>query len=50
MNPHISTGLALSRFSAGYPKRQVIRDLTVPRLRAVKSPPCWAPTAAANRP
>ena len=33
MNPHISTtGLALSRFSAGYPKRQVIRDLTVPRL------------------
>lgn len=32
MNPHTCTGLALSRFSAGYPKRQVILDLTVPQL------------------
>ncbi|TCW15316.1 iron complex transport system ATP-binding protein [Raoultella sp. BIGb0138] len=32
-------GLALTRFSAGYPKRQVIRDLTVPHL------PCGQITA-----
>ncbi|RWT15810.1 ABC transporter ATP-binding protein [Raoultella planticola] len=34
MNQHISSqlGLELRRFSAGYPKRQVIRDLTVPHL------------------
>lgn len=30
---HIVSGLALTHFSAGYPRRQVIRDLTVPRLQ-----------------
>lgn len=32
MNPHSNGGLRLSHFSAGYPKRQVIRDLNVPQL------------------
>lgn len=39
---HVVSGLALTHFSAGYPRRQVIRDLTVPR--------CSAPTAAENPP
>ena len=33
---HIVSGLALTHFSAGYPRRQVIRDLTVPRLQRGK--------------
>ena len=33
---HVVSGLALTHFSAGYPRRQVIRDLTVPRLQRGK--------------
>jgi hypothetical protein len=43
------SGLALGHFNAGYPKRQVIHDLTVLIYRAVKSPRFWVPTAAGNR-
>lgn len=33
---HVVSGLALTHFSAGYPRRQVIRDLTVQRLQRGK--------------
>ncbi|MCS5983972.1 hypothetical protein LNO19_12925 [Klebsiella quasipneumoniae subsp. similipneumoniae] len=49
MSDQTLSGLSLSHFSAGYPRRKVIENLTVPHLPRGKSPRCWGQTAAVNR-
>lgn len=49
MSDQTLSGLSLSHFSAGYPRRKVIENLTVPICREGKSPRCWGQTAAVNQ-
>jgi hypothetical protein len=49
MSDQTLSGLSLSHFSAGYPRRKVIENLTVPHLPRGKSPRCWGQTAAVNQ-